>query len=136
VPLTAPLAAQDRDVFGLLTDPVAAGLGLLAQSPPLWGDRLEWAELVASLRTFEDRWGSAARSATWSLLALYGLCPHAPRARLSRMGGAWVACLRGHRVVDVDATAISLVTRTAARLRIFRGEPDQGAVLAWALVSR
>jgi predicted transglutaminase-like cysteine proteinase len=35
----------------------------------------------------------------------------------------------------VDAAAVHLVTRTSARLRIVRGEPDQSVVLAWSLCS-
>jgi hypothetical protein len=49
------------------------------------------------------------------------------------MGAAFLVALRGHQVVEVGAEAITVVTRTAARLRIFRGEPDQGAVLAWEI---
>jgi hypothetical protein len=79
--VTALRALDERDVFGLL--PVAvAGLAQLERCPPLWGDRLEWTELVAGLRAFEERWGDLARSAGWSLLQLYGLDPVAPRARL------------------------------------------------------
>jgi hypothetical protein len=35
-------------------------------------------------------------------------------------------------VVAVDAKAITMVTRAAARLRVYRGD-DEGAVLAWSL---
>jgi hypothetical protein len=52
------------------------------------------------------------------------------------MGGAIVACLRGHCVVEVDRTAIHVVTRTSARQRIFRREPDEGMTLAWELSGR
>jgi hypothetical protein len=62
---------------------------------------------------------------------LYGLDPVAPRARVGRMGAAFLVALRGHQVIDVSAEAITVVTRTSARLRIFRGKPDPGAVLAW-----
>jgi hypothetical protein len=129
------LRATD-DLFELIFDPpneVAAGLELLAQSPPLWGDRLEWTELVAGLRAFEERWGAIARSASWTLPLLYGLDPHARRARVGRMGAAFLASLRAHRVIAVDDKAITMVTRTSARLRVYRGEQDAGAVLAWEL---
>jgi hypothetical protein len=131
--ITAP------DLFSLspiaAADPVVlAGLAQLADRPPLWGSKADWAELVAGLRAFEDRWGKAARTARWSLVQLYGLCPVAPRARLSRMGGAFLACLPGRLVADVDAEAISVVGRTAARLRIFKAEPA-GAVVAWRLTA-
>jgi hypothetical protein len=72
-------------------------------------------------------------AAGWSLLQLYGLDPVAPYARIGPIGGAFVASLRAHRVVAVDAAAIHLVTRTASRLQIYRGEIDDGAVLAWEL---
>jgi hypothetical protein len=47
------------------------------------------------------------------------------------MGGAWLACLRGHCVVQVDPEAIRVVTRTSARLSVYR--PEDGSVLAWEL---
>jgi hypothetical protein len=115
------------------SDQVAAGLGLLEQSPPLWGDSAEWRQLVARLRAFEQPWGARARLAGWSPLQLYGLEPVAPRARVGRMGAAFLVALRGHQVVEVGAEAITVVTRTAARLRLYRGEADPGAVLAWEL---
>jgi hypothetical protein len=114
-------------------DEARAGLALLAQASPLWGDRVEWIELLAALQKFESRWGAPLRLGGWSLLALYGVHPIAPRARIEKMGAGWVACLRNHQVVAVDEKAITLVTRTSARLRIFHVEPDNGAVLAWQL---
>jgi hypothetical protein len=48
-----------------------------------------------------------------------------------RMGSAWLACMRAHCVVSVDAVAVRVVARTAARLSIYR--PEDGAVLAWTL---
>jgi hypothetical protein len=129
--MTALRALDERDVFGLL--PVAvAGLAQLERCPPLWGgDRLEWVELVAALRAFEERWGDPARSAGWSLVQLYGLDPDAPRARLSRTGGAFLASLRAHQVIGVDTQRIRVVTRTSARMSVYR--PEDGGVLAWEL---
>jgi hypothetical protein len=72
-------------------------------------------------------------AAGWSQLQLYGLDPDAPYARVGRMGAAWLAARADRRVVAIDSVAVHLVTRTASRLRILRGEPDQGAVLAWEL---
>jgi hypothetical protein len=94
---------------------------------------LEWCELMEALRSFEVRWGGVARLALWSPIALYGLCPVAPRNRISRMGAAFLACLPGRQVVAVDAKAITMVARTASRLRIYRCKDDQGAVVAWEL---
>jgi hypothetical protein len=119
-----------EQIFGP-ADEAMAGLELLARSAPLWGKRCEWGELLARLRGFEDKYGPAARTASWSLTDLYGLDPVAPRARLSRMGGAWLACLRNHQVIQVDREAIRLVTRTSARLSI--RPPELGGVLAWSL---
>jgi hypothetical protein len=136
--MTTLPAIDERDVFGLppLTGAggaVAAGLALLRTSEPLWGGTPEWIELVAALQAFEDRWGAASRAAGWSLEQLYGVDPDAPYARVGRLGAAFLAGLRGHRVVAVDATVIRLVTRTSSRLSIRRGEPDPGVVLAWCL---
>jgi hypothetical protein len=36
-------------------------------------------------------------------------------------------------VVEVDRRAITMVARTAARLRVYRGDPDPGAALARTL---
>jgi hypothetical protein len=132
--MTAFPATQDRDVFGLLTDPVAAGLGLLAHNPPLWGDAPSWADLLDALRAFHDRWTTPERAAGWSDAQLFGLDPVAPRARLSRMGAAFLACTPGRQVISVDPKAIHLVARTASRLRIYRDD-DQGAVLAWEIIA-
>jgi hypothetical protein len=56
-------------------DDVLAGLALLEDGAPLFGDRMEWIELIAALRAFEERWGAVARSAGWSPVELYGLDP-------------------------------------------------------------
>jgi len=128
---------DDRDVFGLLPlegavpDSVLAGLAKLADAPPLWGERSEWTELVDRLRAFALRWHSPATAAGWSAVELFGLDANAPRARVGRLGGGWLACSRSHQVVGVDATGIRLVTRTSARLSIYR--PEDGGVLAWEL---
>jgi hypothetical protein len=122
-------------IFGT-ADEVTAGLAQLEQGPPLWGDPAEWVELVARLRAFETPHGARARLAGWTLAQLYGLDPVAPRARLQRMGAAFLVCLRGHQVVGVDAKAITMVARTAARLRVRRGEVDPEVVLAWELCQR
>jgi hypothetical protein len=128
--MTALRALDERDVFGLL--PVAvAGLAQLERCPPLWGSKLDWVELVAAVRAFERRFGADAEAAGWSLLQLYGLDPVAPYSRVGRMGAAFLASLRSHRVIRVDTHLIRVVTRTAARLSIYR--PENGAVLAWEL---
>jgi hypothetical protein len=50
------------------------------------------------------------------------------------MGAAWLALMRAHRVVSIDAVAIRVVAKTAARLSIYR--PEAGAVLAWEMCHR
>jgi hypothetical protein len=122
-------ATEDRDTFGLLVDPVSAGLASLERRPPLCSDRPEWTELLAAIGIFHARWTAPCRTAGWSDVELCGLDPVAPRARLSRMGGAFLACLRSHQVIGVDAQRIRLVTPTSARLSIYR--PEDGGVLAW-----
>jgi hypothetical protein len=99
----AALGAPDlfAEIFAP-ADEVAAGLGALAQSAPLWGTRLEWTELVTALQSFEGRWGGVARLAGWSVVQLYGLDPVAPRNRLSRMGAGFLASLPGRQVLAVD----------------------------------
>jgi hypothetical protein len=47
------------------------------------------------------------------------------------MGGAWLACLRNHQVIRVDPEAIRLVTRTSARLSVYR--PEGGGLLVWEI---
>jgi hypothetical protein len=49
------------------------------------------------------------------------------------MGAAFLVGLRRHQVVEFDRHAITMVSRTAARLRLFRSEADSGVVLAWKL---
>jgi hypothetical protein len=62
-----------------------------------------------------------------------GLHPAAPRARLSATGVGFLVALRAHQVVEVDHRAITMVARTSARLKVYRGEVDPGAVLAWEI---
>jgi hypothetical protein len=62
---------------------------------------------------------------------LYGVDADAPYARVGRLGAAFLACMRAHRVVAVDTMAIRVVTRTAARLSAYR--PGPGGVLVWSL---
>jgi hypothetical protein len=76
--------------------------------------------------------GGRARLAGWSLLELYGLHP-APRARLSATGVGFLATLRAHQIVEIDHRAITMVARTSARLRVYRGEVDPDVVLAWEI---
>jgi hypothetical protein len=76
---------------------------------------------------------AAPGSPGWSLLRLCGLDPCLPRARIGRMGAAFLVVLRGHQVVEVDRRAILMVARTGAWLRVYRGEPDPEVVLAWDL---
>jgi hypothetical protein len=62
--------------------------------------------------------------------------PFGGRARLAGLTQAQLYALRGHQVIEVGAEAITVVTRTAARLRVFRSEPDPSTVLAWTLCDR
>jgi hypothetical protein len=96
-----------------------AGLGLLAHHAPLWGDASSWTELLGALRAFHDRWTAPARAAGWSDVQLFGLDPNAPRARLSRMGGAFLACLPGRQVLG----GLSVYC------------PEAGGTLAWEVSS-
>jgi hypothetical protein len=54
--------------------------------------------------------------------------------RLARSAGVAWLCARGpYRAVAVDAEAFTVESTAGNRLRIPRGEPGEGAVLAWAL---
>jgi hypothetical protein len=57
-----------------------------------------------------------------------------PRPRL-----IWLQCAEEHRLICSGAAApkstLPPMTRTGSRLRIFRVEPDEGAVLAWEIVT-
>jgi hypothetical protein len=129
--MTALPATDERDAFGLLVDPVSAGLAHLERCAPLWGTRLEWTELLVALGAFHARWTGSCRAAGWSDVQLFGLDPLAPRNRVSRMGAAWLACMRAHCVIALDPVAIRVVVRTAARLSIYR--PQAGGALPWEL---
>jgi hypothetical protein len=90
-------------------------------------------EFLARLRAFEEPWCARAKPAGWTVLQLYGLDPVAPRARIGRMGAAFLACLRGHQVAEVDRRAVAMVTRTGSRLRLYQDEVDAGVVRAWTV---
>jgi hypothetical protein len=129
--MAARSAIDERDAFGLLIDPVSAGLAHLKRRGPLWGDRATWAELLIAVGAFHARWSSPCRAAGWSDVQLFGLDPDAPRNRLSLMGGAFLASSPGRQVLGVDARRIALITRTGAKLSVYR--PAGGGVLAWEL---
>jgi len=129
--MAARPAIDERDVFGLLIDQVSAGLVRLERGAPLWGDRAIWAELLVAVGTFHARWTGPCRAAGWSDVQLFGLDRDAPRNRLSRMGGAFLASLPGRQVLGVDTRRIALITRTSAKLSVYR--PADGGVLAWEL---
>lgn len=131
--MTAHAIDLFAEIFGP-ADEVAAGLVRLRSSPPLWPvSPDQWSDILAAVETFERNYGPTARARGWTQIGLFGLCPHSPFARLSSLGAAWLIARTGHAVTGVDHIGIALTTRTAARLRIFRGRPDPGAVLAWSL---
>jgi hypothetical protein len=124
------------DLFTPIAGPavdVLIGIDLLA-SRSLWPVGAErWAEVVARVKAFENAYGMRARACGWSDLSLYGVHRHAPYANLAAMGAAFVVARSGHRVAAVTAGDMLLISPTGAMLRIFRGEPDPSAALAWTL---
>jgi hypothetical protein len=136
----APDLFADRDVFGLpalggpVPDAILAGLATLAMGAPLWGNETDWRELVDRLQAFATRWHYSASAAGWSPTQLFGVCPTAPRARLSRAGAAFLACAPGRQVVEVDSVAIRVVCRTASRLSVYK--PETGGALPWEIVTK
>jgi hypothetical protein len=124
--LFTPIAGVDPDVL--------AGLTLLARSSPLWPVGTDqWLAAVATVRAFSERFDAEARACAWDSISLYGLSKTAPYANLASMGAGWLAAKSGHRVAAVTARDTLLITSTGAKLRIFRGEPDRNAALAWTL---
>jgi hypothetical protein len=59
----------------------------------------------------------------------WNLCVSSFTPGLSFSIGAFLACLRPHHVIGVDRQRIRVVTRTGARMSIYR--PEGGGVLAW-----
>jgi hypothetical protein len=96
---------------------------------PLWASG--WVKHVDSLRAFHAQWGAAAEAAGWSLVELYGLDLNAPHARLSRWGGAFLACLPERSVTEIDSKAIRFVTTRGVRLSAYW--PEAAGVLAWEI---
>lgn len=124
---------------------VAAGLKLLASSPPLWPiDPPRWTAVVDSVTAFAGRWDGRARACGWTPLQLYGLHRRAPWANVAGMGAAFLiaadgrpvpvlVALKGGPAIAVDQEAIRTLSPGGARLRIFRRTPDPDSVLAWSL---
>jgi hypothetical protein len=136
-PATADLFTPD--VFGLppisdIPDDVARGLKTLAGSAQLWPvDADKWRAAVASVQAFSGVFDAPARVHGWTSAGLYGLSRLAPWADVSRMGAAWIVARSGHRVAGIDHAGILLISPNGARLRIYRVEPDECTVAAWAL---
>ena len=131
-------AAPSPDLFaqiaGAVPGDVMAGLSALAAGPPLWPvDVARWAEIITTVTAFAERWDGQARACGWLALALYGLHQRAPWSNLAAMGAAFLFARRGDRVLEVEASAILLVSRLGSRLRMYRMAPDADAVLAWEL---
>jgi hypothetical protein len=127
------------DVFGLppigdIPDGVARGLKTLAGSAPLWPvDADKWRAAVAAVQAFATVSDARARAHGWTSVGFYGLSRLAPWADVSRMGAAWIVARSGHRVAGIDGDGILLISPNGARLRIYRVEPDECTVTAWAL---
>jgi hypothetical protein len=117
-----------------LTPDVAAGLELLARSPPAWPiDAEPWSTFLSRARAFAERWDAPARAAQWTGLELYGVNPRAPLARYDAIGAGWLIA-RGRSVaLSVDAAAFTVATRGGNRLKIYRTMPPSGAVLPWTI---
>jgi len=127
------------DVFGLppisdIPDDVARGLKTLAGSAPLWPvDVDKWRVAVTAVRAFAAVFDARARAHDWTSAGLYGLSRLAPWSDVSRMGAAWIVARSGHRVAGIDRDGILLISPNGARVRIYRVEPDECTVAAWAL---
>ena len=127
------------DLFGLpeighVPDDVARGLATLAVGAPIGSIGANWwAEVVTSVQAFAAVHDATARRHGWSSPGLYGLSQLAPWADVSRMGAAWIVARSGHRVAGIDGDGILLISPNGARLRIYRVEPDECTVAAWAL---
>jgi hypothetical protein len=80
-----------------------------------------------------DRRHARARAHDWTTMGLYGLSRLAPWSDVSRLGAAWIVALTGHRVAGIDRDGILLISPNCARVRIYRVEPDECTVEAWAL---
>jgi hypothetical protein len=128
-----PLEAAIERAGGLPAD-VVRGLDRLTQSPPLFPvDEATWRGVVGSVTDFAARWDGQARAAGWDSLALYGLHPGAPYARLAAMGAAFLIARAGLRTVAVSGEAIAVASYTGAHQRIYRTRLDPDTVPAWEL---
>jgi hypothetical protein len=127
------------DVFGLppisdIPDELACGLKTLVCSAPLWPvDADKWRAAVAAVQAFSGVFDAPARAHGWTSAGLYGLSKLAPWSDVSRMGAAWIVARSGHRVAGIDGDGILLISPNGARLRIYRVQPDECTVAAWAL---
>jgi hypothetical protein len=134
----AEIASPSRDLFDARVSPsgacvdVLTGLNALMQRAPLWPIRADrWASIVNECQRFADRHHATAVAAGWHPVALFGMSPRAPHARLEMLGAGWLIAVAGHHVLDVTRTEISLRTISGARLQIPRREPHPDAVLPW-----
>jgi hypothetical protein len=88
---------------------------------------------VGAVQDFSAVFDARARAHGWTTVGLYGLSRLAPWADVSRLGAAWIVARSGHRVAGIDRDGILLISPNCDRVRIYRVEPDDCCVEAWAL---
>jgi hypothetical protein len=127
--LFTPLACDAVDLDVML------GFDTLMRPAPLWPmDRgIFWADVVARARAFAVRWVGPCRAYGWAKLELYGVDRNTPGARLSNFGVAWLVAGSAYHVLEASPNVITVTTRSASRLSIYKLPPDPDAVLAWEL---
>jgi hypothetical protein len=128
--------ARTADLFRPIADvdDIAAGLGLLTISRPLWPLSTErWLEVVTILTAFHGRHGRHAAALGWDPISLYGVVRRAPYNGLWGMGAACLIARAGHHVLEVDRQTMLLVSSAGSRLRIFRRLLGPESVVIWDL---
>ncbi len=107
------------------------GVGrLLSQPEPLLLSEGRWTQAQEDSADFLHIWGEQAYALGWDVLALFGVSPTAPEARVDQAGLCWL--LRGDKVVVLTEDAAIIELRNGVR-QSFPNKSRHGQIPLWSL---
>jgi hypothetical protein len=110
---------------------ITAGIRRLAAMPPSADfPSSRWQQFIADTAAFDAAWTPQAIACAWSPVELFGLSRRSP---FFWRGFGLVPMLNGAVVINIDADAITMRTRSGSMQAHRRRAPWRDAVAAWEL---